>query len=245
MDNLQDQPDQPARRALMREAACVAGAWAASGTLPVLAADERELRRYTRSLLVDPSGAPIAASRLVAGDVMLFAYPYVASPVFLMALGRSVGRAALTTEDKRNYESPAGVGPARSIVAFSAICAHKLVYPTPQISFIGLRKGTKREPAHVIHCCGDHSSYDPAQGARVLAGPAPQPLAAVLLEWDATADTLHAVGVQGGEVFQAFFDKYAFKLQTELGAQARAPVGDKALTRPAADYSKQWQRCSE
>ena len=85
---------------------------------------------------------------------------------------------------------PAGVGPNKSIVAFSAICAHQLMYPTAAISFIGLRSGGHGEPAHVIHCCGDNSRYDPLQGARVIDGPAPQPLAAVLLEWDASSDQL-------------------------------------------------------
>ena len=70
------------------------------------------------------------------------------------------------------------------MVAFSAICAHKLVYPTTAISFIGLRSGQRGEPANVIHCCGDNSQYDPLHGARVIDGPAPQPLAAVL--WSGT-----------------------------------------------------------
>jgi hypothetical protein len=135
------------------------------------------------------------------------------------------------------------VGPKKAIVAFSAICAHKLMYPTPQISFIGLRKGFAGEPAQVIHCCGDQSRYDPAAGARVIGGPAPQPLAAVLLEWDARSDALYAVGMQGGEMFGAFFDKYAFRLETELGVRARALAGETAVVQPASAYSRQWQSC--
>jgi arsenite oxidase small subunit len=135
------------------------------------------------------------------------------------------------------------VGPKQSVVAFSAICAHKLVYPTPALSFIGLRKGLSGEPAHVIHCCGDNSRYDPAQGARVIAGPAPQPLAAVLLEWDAKTDQLHAVGTRGGEMFKAFFDKYAMKLELETGSSMQKSSGAKVVVQPAASYSKQWQTC--
>jgi hypothetical protein len=70
----------------------------------------------------------------------------------------------------------------------------------------------------VIHCCGDNSRYDPLQGARVIAGPAPQPLAAVLLEWDPGSDQLHAVGTRGGEMFDAFFEKYAMKLSSRPAA---------------------------
>ena len=70
----------------------------------------------------------------------------------------------------------------------------------------------------MIHCCGDNSRYDPLQGARVIDGPAPQPLAAVLLEWDANSDQLHAVGTRGGEMFDAFFEKYTMKLELETGS---------------------------
>ena len=70
----------------------------------------------------------------------------------------------------------------------------------------------------MIHCCGDNSRYDPAQGARVIDGPAPQPLAAVLLEWEAGSDHLYAVGTRGGERFDAFFEKYAAKLEVESGS---------------------------
>jgi arsenite oxidase small subunit len=232
----------PERRALMREAACVAGFWAASAAVPVLAGGPT--RRHARTLLVEPFGAPFKAASLVPGQAHLFNYPFAASPVFLLALDREVGATAdLATEAKERYASPAGVGPKKSIVAFSAICAHKLMYPTPQISFIGVRKGVSGEPAQVIHCCGDQSRYDPAAGARVIGGPAPQPLAAVLLEWDAKTDQLHAVGTQGGEMFDAFFEKYAFKLQTELGSRSRAASGATAVVQPASAYSKQWQSC--
>ena len=235
-------PDLECRRDLMRQAACVAGAWAVSGALPVVAAGETQ--RHPRSLLVDVHGKPWLARHLKQGQAFLFNYPYTASPVFLIAFEREVKPVELTTEGKQSYATPSGVGPNKSIVAFSAICAHKLMYPTAAISFIGLRSGGRGEPAHVIHCCGDNSRYDPAQGARVLAGPAPQPLAAVLLEWDAGTDQLHAVGTRGGEMFDAFFEKYAMKLELETGSGLRKPSGANTVVQPAASYSKQWRSCS-
>ena len=165
------------------------------------------------------------------------------SPVFLIAFEHEVKPAELVTEDKQRYAAPAGVGANKSIVAFSAICAHKLMYPTTAISFIGLRSGGRGEPPHVIHCCGDNSRYDPLQGARVIDGPAPQPLAAVLLEWDAGSDQLHAVGTRGGERFDAFFEKYAMKLELETGSGRRKPSGATVVVQPAASYSKQWRSC--
>ena len=165
------------------------------------------------------------------------------SPVFLIAFEHEVKPAELVTEGKQRYAAPAGVGPNKSIVAFSAICAHKLMYPTTAISFIGLRSGGRGEPSHVIHCCGDNSRYDPLHGARVIDGPAPQPLAAVLLEWDAGSDQLYAVGTRGGEMFDAFFEKYTTKLELETGSGLRKPSGATAVVQPAASYSKQWRSC--
>ena len=82
-------------------------------------------------------------------------------------------------------------GAGRNVVAFSAICAHKLAYPTREVSFIRYqRESSATSSARVIHCCADHSVYDPAQGARVVAGPAPQPLAGIVLEYD-TAGRRH------------------------------------------------------
>ena len=235
-----DSPVDDGRRELMRQAACVAGMWAASGPLTAVAG---ELQHYPRSLLVDPFGKPVGTQRIKAGEPLLFNYPFLASPVFLMMLDGEQRGTELVTESKEHYATPAGVGPNKSIVAYSAICAHKLMYPTPALSFIGVRRGQAGEPAQVIHCCGDNSRYDPSKGARVISGPAPQPLAAVVLEWDAATDQLHAVGTRGGEMFKAFFEKYAFKLETELGRRAKELSAATTVVQPASAYSKQWQSC--
>jgi Rieske Fe-S protein len=238
---VQPDPDSKRRRQLMRQAACVAGAWVASSALPVVAVGQ--VKQYPRTLLVDEHGKPWLARRLKSGEAFLFNYPYAISPVFLIAFEREVNAVELVTKDKQRYAAPAGVGPNKSIVAFSAICAHKLMYPMPSVSFIGLRSGGRGEPSHVIHCCGDNSRYDPLHGARVIDGPAPQPLAAVLLEWDAKSDQLHAVGTRGGEMFEAFFEKYAARLELEVGNGLRKPSDATAVVQPAARYSKNWQSC--
>jgi Rieske Fe-S protein len=230
------------RRELMRQAACVASAWVASSALPAVAAGETA-QRHPRSLLVDAQGKPWRAGQLKPGEAFLFNYPYTVSPVFLFAFASEVKAAELVTEGRQRYAAPAGVGPGKAIVAFSAICAHKLVYPTAAVSFIGLRSGARGEPPHVIHCCSDNSRYDPLQGARVIDGPAPQPLAAVLLEWDAGTDQLHAVGTRGGELFDAFFAKYRAKLEIETGSGQRKPSAATVVVQPAAAYSRNWRSC--
>ena len=96
----------------------------------------------------------------------------------------------------------------------------------------------------MIHCCAEHSVYDPARGARVVSGPAPQPLAAILLEYDAHADALYALGTVGAEQFDAFFGKYDFKLAMEYGpGKAQRPVGDRAVVRELDPYCRQTIQC--
>jgi arsenite oxidase small subunit len=135
--------------------------------------------------------------------------------------------------------------PARSIVAYPAICAHQLTYPTREISFISYRAGksARNRLGNVIHCCSEHSQYDPAEGARVLAGPAPQPLAAVLLEHDAPTDGLFAVGTLGGEMFSEFFARFEFKLVLEHAGSPRQPVGAAAVVEDLDDYCRQQVKC--
>ena len=99
-----------------------------------------------------------------------------------------------------------------------------------RLSFIRYqRERSATSSAQVIHCCADHSVYDPAQGARVLAGPAPQPLAAILLEYDSAADGLYALGTLGAEQFDAFFTKYRLKLSLGIRPGWRTHGGERHL----------------
>jgi len=203
-------------------------------------------RHYDRARLLDVHGAPLKARSLVAETNYVFHYPFVGTPCFLLNLGRPVAAAAtLRREDGTTYAWNGGVGPSRAIVAFSAICAHKLAYPTRDVSFIRYQpRRSATSDAQVIHCCADHSVYDPASGARVLAGPAPQPLAAILLDYDPATDELAALGTVGAEQFDAFFKKYEFKLALDHGpAKAQRPVGATAVVRELAQYCKQTIQC--
>ena len=203
-------------------------------------------RAYQRSRLVDIHGTPLKARELAADVNYLFHYPYAGTPCFLLNLGTPVtASATLRREDGGTYAWNGGVGPSRSIVAFSAICAHKLAYPAREVSFI--RYQAEKSPtsdSRVIHCCADHSVYDPAGGARVVSGPAPQPLAAIVLDYDPGADALYATATLGAEQFAAFFHKYDFKLAMEYGqGKAQAPVGGATVVRELAQYCRQTIRC--
>jgi Rieske Fe-S protein len=203
-------------------------------------------RRYARALLVGPGGKPLRAQAVPANRNFIFHYPYAGTPCFLLNLGKPTRESAvLRTAEAGTYQWPGGVGAGRSIVAYSAICAHRLTYPTREISFISYRdeRSAGSSFAHVIHCCSEHSQYDPAEGAKVVAGPAPQPLAAILLEYDPATDGVYAVGTLGGELFNEFFNKYEFRLALEYGGNARAAVKGSCMVSELEHYCRQQVKC--
>lgn len=223
---------------------CAASA-AAAGASAGVAADATP-SHYGRARLVGSGGVPLKASSLPAERNFIFHYPFAATPCFLLNLGRPAKASAkLRTADQRSYEWKGGVGPNRAIVAYSAICAHQLAYPTREISFISYRteKSARNRFANVIHCCAEHSQYDPAEGARVLAGPAPQPLAAILLDYDPGSDELTAVGTLGGEMFNQFFAKYELKLALENGGAVKRGVSGSAVVTELEQYCRQQVKC--
>jgi len=222
---------------------CAAAAAASGGQ--AAAADARP-RYYQKAKLVDENGAALRAGSVPANRNLIFHYPYASTPCFLLNLGRPAKASAhLKTVDDRSYEWTGGVGSRHSLVAYSAICAHKLTYPTRDISFISYRaeKSARNRFAAVIHCCSEHSQYDPAEGAKVLAGPAPQPLAAILLEHDRKDDGLYAVGTLGGELFNEFFSKYEFRLALDHGGHARTIVESRCMVSELAQYCRQQVKC--
>lgn len=187
-----------------------------------------QYHRYARSALVDPhTSEPVSAASLEVGETYLFHYPYISTPCFLIDLGKTVpGNSNLKTSEGRHYRWQGGVGARRSIVAFSAICAHKMTHPAKSVSFINYRHEPVRfrnsddrieERSGVIYCCSESSVYDPASGCRVLGGPAPQPLAAIELEHDPATDALYATGTIGGEMFASYFRKFHDRLVLEHG----------------------------
>ena len=221
----------------------LAASWAAPCIKPgdVLAAipASGERRLYSRALLTNSTGARLRAATLAVERNYIFHYPYANTPCFLLDLGQ----AAPAPGDSA---WPGGVGSRGSLVAYSAICSHKLTYPTRDISFISYRSAASPQNRHarVIHCCSEHSQYDPAQGARVLTGPAPHPLAAILLEHDPKTDALYAIGTLGAEMFEAFFEKFGFRLAMENGARGvREPAGSEVRVTELDNFCRQQVRC--
>jgi Rieske Fe-S protein len=236
------------RRNFLESCSASAACLTASAALPAFATNATA-KAYARALLTTERGDPLRATTLAAQTNYVFHYPFEATPVFLLNLGKPVAGHTLATKAHDSYAWPGGVGVGKSVVAFSAICAHQLVYPTKDVSFISFRKGVALNPktpsagADLIHCCADHSQYDPAQGAKVLSGPASQPLCAVLLEHNAKDDTLTAYATLGGELFDDFFKKYEVKLSIDIGSKAKNAVQTTTVVRELDKFCRNSIKC--
>lgn len=212
------------------------------------------LREYGRSKLVRPTGEAVRAGELQVGKSYVFHYPYRTTPCFLINLGVPPDKpVVLQTEAGDSYEWQGGVGPQKSIVAFSAICAHKMSHPARAVSFINYRADQatfldankqRSKRGDVIFCCSEKSVYDPRAGAQVLGGPAPQPLAAIMLDYDAADGSLTATGTRGGEMFDQYFEKFAFRLQMEHRLSDVRQASDEVTEiYPVSDYCATLVKC--
>ncbi|MES2481008.1 MAG: (2Fe-2S)-binding protein [Pseudomonadota bacterium] len=228
------------------ERTCTAGAASLPmATLPASAAQARP-RAYARTLLVDAIGQPLRASQLRPHVNYLFHYPYASTPVFLLNLGRALeGHSLSAGGGSAVYHWPGGAGPRRSVVAYCAICPYNLVHPSAEISLISYRPDRARRGVQngLIHCCADQCQFDPAHGAAVLAGPAHQPLAAVLLSHDPARDTLTAYGTLGAPLFDPFFARFEGQLKARAGAGTRVPVSAQARVWELSAYCPNTVQC--
>ncbi len=210
-------------------------AWAAS------------MQTYGPTLLVDAAGQPLKASDVQADEAMVFAYPYQGVPCYLINLGQyAAQQVSLTAPDGSAYQSPQGVGPNQSLVAFVAICTHQLTYPTPRISLLRYASSSSEiaQQAKRIVCCAHGSVFDPVQGARQVAGPAPNALLPVMLSHDADTDQLKATGTVGEGFFQRFFKAYKGDLIERFGPGGyRQPVSAHTRTIPLSQFSAQVPAC--
>lgn len=205
-----------------------------------------ELITFTRVKLVDTQGRAIKASTLDSADAYIFNYPYASTPCFLINLGKSASNSKWTSSDGTEYEWRGGVGSIKSIVSYNAICSHQLAYTSKEVSLItyNAQKSEIAGRANVITCCAHNSVFDPAQGAKVISGPAVAPLSSIALEYDAATDELFATGVYGGLLFDDFFKAYKIQLNAELGpGKAKEFVTNTAQVIPFTDYTKTRIQC--
>jgi Rieske Fe-S protein len=165
---------------------------------------------FPRTQLIDVDGSPLTVTRVeseynvTTSSLFLFNYPLRNEPNFLLNLGPANGQPP-SASNPGAWNVPGGVGTHSSIVAFSAICQH-LGCPAPAIAFYppGTCSKTFPTPASsaqpfYIHCSCHGSTYDPANSASNLTGPAVLPLPQVVLDVDASGN-IFAVGENGPPV---------------------------------------------
>lgn len=213
--------------------------------LPAWAAELPDVP-HPKVLLTDAQGQVLKASSLGTEEACVFTYPYASTPCFLIRL-KAAAQPVTLEADGRSYAWPGGVGADKTIVAYTAICAHQLSYPEKDSSVIAYDPGMSQvagKPGMIV-CCAHQSVYDPAEGAKVLAGPAPHPLAAILLEHDRRADTLTATGIVGHPMFEHFFKLYRLQLIRQYGAaHFQQPEADgKAAAVPLSQFSAYVAHC--
>ena len=188
------------------------------------------------------------------GQSYVYHYPYVTTPCFIFNLDESADRAqTLKTQDGERYTWEGGVGPKRSIVSYSAICAHQMTYPAKSASFLNYRhakvdfvnnSNSRQTQDKIIYCCSERSVYDAKKGAKVIGGPAPQPLAAILIEYVPAEDHYYAVGTHGGELFEKFFTQFEFRLQLDFRiVDVSERVQDRAEVLTIEEFSDAVVRC--
>ena len=222
----------------------------AAGSVPTALMAGNHGVSYQRSLLNNRSSGALKTEQLVIGEPYLFFYPFVTTPCLLVKLAKSIS----LIEQPGTESWRGGVGPENSIVAYSAICSHKMSHPAKEISFINYRhdpinyfsheEGKSIKQAGLISCCSERSVYDPSQGAKVLGGPAPHPLAAIELEYNEASDELVATGSFGTDMYDRFFDKFGFRAAMEHKiSDPKTPAGEKVDVVKLADYTRQTIKC--
>lgn len=196
-----------------------------------------------RSALVFEDDSPVTLAQLIPGEAWIFSYPYKTTPCFLVRLHESA---------PHQGSWPGGVDHDQSVVAFSAICSHKMSHPARPISHISYqdkpvtfydKQRQKQTQRGVISCCSERSVYHPAKGGQVLSGPAPVPLAAIALEPDENG-ALFATGSHGPDQYERFLQAFGFRLAMEYGtSDVRARVGNTTKVVLAKDFSAQQVLC--
>jgi Rieske Fe-S protein len=204
------------RRRFLKTLVFLGVAAAIGGAVPIvryLIPPSAGLSGFPELLLVDSSGNPIKASSIPVNSpqTFLFNYPLQNEPNFLINLGDENNNPVpipptevSVPADNSTYQFPGGVGPNKSIVAYSAICEH-LGCTYPELHFYppGYPPAdTFNGPmTKVIHCSCHGSTYDPYKGGAVVTDPTRYPLPAVVLRWDPSTDRLYATKMVGPTIY--------------------------------------------
>jgi arsenite oxidase small subunit len=205
----------------------------------LFAADGSLYKSYAKVQLVDGNGKPLKVDDLKTGENYVFNYPYAGTSCLLVNLPEPTAKdVELKDEYGNEYLWKGGVGSKGTVVAYSGICPHQLTHINKNDSFITYRNPGERFEGNIV--CDAHTSvYECSRGCRVKSGPAPQPLASIVLEVGSDG-TLWAVGVLGKDRFHEFFKDFRRELKEQFGSKrkAQAKVSVAAKTVPMREYSR-------
>lgn len=188
-------------------------------------------KAYGRARIVGTDGKPLNTAQLAGGKSFVFHYPFRSTPALLLDLGRPV---------------EGGVGGTGGIVAFTAICTHQFAYPKANLSTMNYVAGQSQTAgkAQAVTCCLHGSAFDPAQGGKVIGGPATQALTTISLEYDADKGVLYATGTRGAEIYEEFFRSFKRELRAQYGRREMKQTVEGDATATAAEvYSRQQVLC--
>ncbi len=181
------------------------------GTLQYVQPPTVGISSFPLTQLLDVDGAALTVDKVESEysvdteNLYIFNYPLRNEPNFLLNLSPSNGEQP-SASNPGAWNVPYGVGTNKSIVAYSAICQH-LGCPAPAIAYYppGVCSQTFNTPnmpsqPFYIHCSCHGSTYDPANSANNLTGPAVLPLPQVLLQVDEATGNLSAYNEIGPTV---------------------------------------------
>jgi arsenite oxidase small subunit len=200
-----------------------------------------EFEAFPAAKLTNQSGAPLKGAAIPTGEALVFSYPFAGVPCFLINLGDRPTRPKIALNNEEgDYLWQGGVGPRGQFVAFVAICTHQMSYPQPKVSFLRYAASGSElagGPGRIV-CCAHGSVYDPADGARVVLGPALMPLMPIRLAYNPDNDELSADGIMGMTYINRFFTTYKADLIARFGPGGyRQAIGDKTACIPISQYS--------
>ena len=204
------------------------------------------VKKYNKALLIKEDGTPLKEEDIKPYNYYLFFYPFVSTPCYLINLDKEVPPCDVKLSDGSIYKFKGGVGLKKNIVAYSAICSHQWSYPTKDYAFINYyspeQKSQTTNRSNVIQCCAHLSVFDPSQGGIVLEGPAPLPLANIILTFE--DGKFYAEGVLGKDQFEEFFDNYKSDLREQYGTTKKAKsLVETATVMEVGKYVKEQIKC--
>lgn len=182
--------------------------------------------------LLDVDGSPLTVSKVEneynvnTGAVVTFNYPLQNEPNFLLNIQGN-------TEGIKNI--PGGIGTDGTIVAYSAICQH-LGCTAPAIMYYppGTCPGKTFNSAQgtvdfFIHCSCHGSTYDVANAASNLTGPAILPLPQVVLQADPATGAISAVAMTTSSPpvnghLDTYQGDYGVGSTSQVAKQAQGPI---------------------